>query len=533
MRWVLVAAVVLLGALLRFAGISFGLPYHHHWDEGWITDSVAGMLRRHDTVPGSYQYGEPLMWLGELTFAVLRKLHHQSGELTELDKQSGIYLASRIAGALVAATGTLAVYVAARFARSGRGSAHRRGIWAALLYAVASQLVIHARYAVTDASLAALTAWTLAFAALYLERRKLAWGAATMAAAGVTCAFKMPGMVTMLVPLGAIGWTWLRGTGPLRSRRAHLLLLLATIPAMAAIYVLLNPHVIDRTHDAMRDLVGRYKQTRDGGVSLVYLRTPGLPHLTSALAAIASHFPSRRVAVSLAVTTVALGGFLAEARRGSRAMVVAAAYAVCLVLSVALPNRTFLYRNYLVVIPALCMGFGGGAVAIERVLRGRRFPSVGLAVVALAALVGWPISDAVEAQRLEQDPRIRAFAWISAHETPQGSGDIAVTPSVFGKPAPAGFPGVRDLVLGPGGSVSEHEASSCPDGDARPPYIVDATYRDVHKAPTSEPWKELWFFHDCPGYEQVASFTTSPQETDLDAYPTWTGRVTAVVLRRR
>src|SRR5579872_626375 len=117
MRWALVVAVVLLGALLRLAGLSFGLPYHHHWDEVWITESVAGMLRRHDSVPGSYQYGGPLMWLGELTFVVLRRLHHQSGDLTELDRQSGIYLASRIAGALVSATGTLAVYVAARFAR--------------------------------------------------------------------------------------------------------------------------------------------------------------------------------------------------------------------------------------------------------------------------------------------------------------------------------------------------------------------------------------------------------------------------------
>ena len=129
---------------------------------------------------------------------------------------------------------------------------------------------------------------------------------------------------------------------------------------------------------------------------------------------------------------------------------------------------------------------------------------------------------------------MRALDWIVAHGPGQaGAVEVSATPSVFGKSGPASYPGVRDLVVGPGMGIAEQEVSACPDGETRPLYIVDASYRDSHKAPASDPCKELWLFRECPGYDEVASFASSPYETDLDAYPTWPGRVTAIVLRRR
>ncbi len=203
LRRAVLVCIVALGVALRLLGISFGLPFHHHWDEGWIADSAAGMLRRHDGIPGSYQYGEPLMRLTEVVFGLLRWIHHQGGDVTSVDAETTVYLAARIATAVVSSTGIVAMYFAVRSSRRDVAGSGAAALGAALLYAVASELVLHSRYAVTDACLVALTAWTLAATAVYLTRRTVAWGIVSALAAGVTCAFKVPGIMTTSIPLFA------------------------------------------------------------------------------------------------------------------------------------------------------------------------------------------------------------------------------------------------------------------------------------------------------------------------------------------
>lgn len=535
--------IFVLGLGLRMSGIAFGLPYHHHWDEWWIIDSVLGMVRRHDTVPASYQYGEPLMWITEAVFLLARRVQHATGPLSVMDSQSMIYLAGRVATALVSATGTIGVYLAASHARAGRWSASRRGLCAALIYAVSPVLVLHARYAVTDACLVALTAWTFAFGTLYLERGRLGWGIGCICMAGFTCAFKMPGVVTTLVPLLAALSRGVQSAQPFGARRQHFTLLIATVPAVAAMYVVLNPHVVDHSQDALRDLIGRYKQTRDGGFSSVYLRTPGIPHLASAIAGIATRFPSRSTPISIAVILVSAWGLAKEIRRGTTAMAIAAIYAVCLILSVALPNRTFLFRNYLVVVPSIAMGFGAGVVELSSVAmawvtaRGGLWQPawVGIQVLVAALLVGLPVHDAIEAHRLSGDPRVRAIDWIASDAGGASKSErVTVTPGVFGKLAPGGaFPELRGLFERPNLNIDNSEIDVCPMPSGGPKYILDATLRDARKAPVVDPWQPVWLFQDCPGYDHVGTFEMNQYEVDLSAYPTWPGRGEATVLRRR
>jgi hypothetical protein len=322
-------------------------------------------------------------------------------------------------------------------------------------------------------------------------------------------------------------------------RRAHGILLFATVPMILGTYVLLNPHVVDRTHDAFRDLLGRYRQTRDGGFSSVYLREPGIPHLTSAVGAILTQFPCRNVWVSLTINAIGLWGIVKGVRKRDAVVCVSLAYAVCLVLSVSLPNRTFLFRNYIVIIPVISLAFGIGIVGLAHDLRSRLRPygaieaaAVPLVGVGLAAVVGLSSFDALAAQRHAKDPRVSAIDWISDQKRDGRALDVATTPSVFGSLVLGGYPELRDVMRRPSINFWSRELEACPDPVNGPQYVLDASYRDVQKAPKTDPWQELWFFRECPGYEQVASFDVNPYEINLRAYPTWPGRVSAIVLRR-
>src|ERR1019366_4256601 len=226
-RAALVSGVVLLGLVVRLLGIRMGLPFHHHWDEGWIADSAAEMLRQGSDVPRSYQYGAPLIRLTEFAFLAARG-RLAPVELTPDDAQVALYVMARVITAVIASSGTVAVYWAGWCSEPSRPRAFRVGLASALMYATAWELVLHSRYGVTDACLVGLTAWTLAFAAAYARTRRLAWALASVVAAGLTTAFKVPGVVTAIVPIAA-----LLAVRPRSSRRGALLsrlLLLAAVP---------------------------------------------------------------------------------------------------------------------------------------------------------------------------------------------------------------------------------------------------------------------------------------------------------------
>jgi hypothetical protein len=535
----LVAGVLLLGSCLRLLGVKMGLPYHHHWDEGFVVDSTARMLRHGDDVPASYQYGAPLSRLTEFAFLWWQNMTGVRRELTNVDAQTTLYLLARLASVAISSSGVVAVYWAARQLRVGARCSFHTSLAAALLYAVSWQLVLHARFGVTDSAVVALAAWTLASAGAFLRTRRLAWGVVSVLLAGVAFSFKAPGIVTSFVPLTALilpeGWPSGR-----RRTLAHRLTLVASVPLIAGCYVFFNPHVLDRSADAMRDLVGRYRQTRDGGFSSVYLREPGLEHLRSALWAIATRFASRSRAVSVVVTLISLWGIARQLRRGDRLMLIAAAHATLVILAVAVPNRAFLLRNYIVVMPCMCLGFGSGLVSLwvtarARLERDGRRSQVALTLIggtAMSLLVAIALYDSAYAEKLDRDPRTSAIAWISEHASTAKAATVGVTPSVFGKQVLNGYPELAEILARPNITVLSPELETCPQASDGPDYVIDATYRDAHRADPRDPWQGLWLFQECPGYAAVARFGSNPHEVDIEAYPTWLGRVSATVLQR-
>lgn len=533
---VLLAAILGLGLGVRLLGIRMGLPFHHHWDEGWIVDSAADMLRHGNDVPRSYQHGEPLMRLTELTFLALRGLRPPF-DLTTEDAQVTLFLIARVLSAAITSSGVVAIYATARLSEPSRPRAARVALASALMYGVAWEFVLHSRYGMADACVVGLIAWILASSAAYAATRNLVWAAASIILVGVAGAFKLPGSLTLVMPIATL--LAVRPPSSRGGRLLYRLLLVAAVPIVLGEYVFFNPHVIDRAGDAARDIVGRMKQTHDGGASAVYLRQPGLPHLASALWAIATHFLHRTVVLSLVMTAVTLKGLVFALKQKRTMVAVALLYAVALVLSVALPNRVLWIRYYIGVIPCMSLGFGYGVVRLVEDMRvrfatrpGRRVMATAAIVVATGlALVVAPLGYAMAAEKMQPDTRTQAIDWIAAHAPAGGATQVALTPNVFGKGAQGNYPGLNELEARPNLRFAPSDLEACPASNG-PDYIVDASYQDLHKADPSDVYAPLWLFETCPGYERVASFEPDPYEYDAVTQPNWVGRVSAVVLRR-
>jgi hypothetical protein len=534
LRLTLLVAVFAFGLALRTLGLRMGLPYGHHWDEGWIVDSVIHMLTTRSLVPEHYQYGAPMMMLCVGVYEAFTHLVHD----VRPDDGTMLRWIARSVSVGVSATGTVALYLAVRWGDRDARRSVSAGLLAALLYASASELVTHARYGVTDACLVALTAWTLALTARYVRSRHLGWGLASLLAGGCTVAFKISALPTALLPI--VGLVWVpgrlrRGPAP-RSALLYRALLASAFPVVVATFFALNPMIAHTDHavDAVRDMVERAAQTRNGGFPAFQRHEPGLTHVTAALWALASLGLHRSPPGSVVLFSVGIGGLAYAIRRRSVFVTLAAAHAGVALVFMTWPNRAFLFRNYLVALPAVCIGFGYGADALARALwrgcvQGRRLSRVALSTAALttfAALVGLPLRDAIACQALSEDPRERAVHWILAHAPADAR--VAYTPSVVSEPAMGRYDGFDTRLPRP--KVLLPDLSSC-DGlrRSRPDFVLTASYRDDNNWVTYE---DLWYFRACEGYREVARFDPNPYEHNFAVTPAWNGRTTAIVLQR-
>jgi hypothetical protein len=531
LRAIASTAVVVLGLLLRTLGLRLGLPYGHHWDEGWIVDSITHMQVTETLVPEHFMYGAPLMELGLVVFRAYTHL------VRELSPHDGMMLRWMVRGisVVISSSATVAVYLAARWGDPDGKRSAWVALLAALLYATASELVTHARYGVTDACLVALTAWTLAFTARYLRGQHVAWGFAALVAAGVTMGFKVTAAPTALVPVAAL--VLVPGKLPrVSSTLPYRVLLAGGAPIVFLTFIGLNPSFAHTDHwrDAWGDVVSRALQTHYGGFPEYQLREPGWPHLVAAWSALGSLALHRTPGVSIVVAAVSAGGLWSALRRRNLFYALAAGHAFLAVLVLAWPNRAFLLRNYLVATPALCLGFGFGVwelahrVTVRVGSQRARWAIAGPAGVATAvALVALPIHDAIACQMLSEDPRQRAMDWIGTHGTPGQR--IAYTPSVIGDVAMGKYDRFDDRLPHSG----TPDVRTCPDvAGASPPldYVITASYRDDENWVTYE---NLWFFQTCPGFREVARFEPNPYEHNFAVTPPWNGRTTAVVLERQ
>jgi hypothetical protein len=522
------AGIVVLSLVVRFLGLRLGLPYFHHWDEVLVTSSARSMLERGDDLPSNYYYGAPVMRLTALAWKAATALRLPAPWTAPFADEVALRWVGRPVVATIAASGTVATYLAGRFAL-------RRGVdalLAALAYATASELVWHARYLVTDASVVALTAWTLAFSAAYFGRRTLLLGAVAVLLAGLTFSFKLTGLATVLLPAGVLALRPARGLvreGDLPEpwlSVANRVLLVACVPAVVLVFLRLNPHVRDQWRVAFDQFEGIARHYREGHVKPFAERDAGLPHVLSALGFLATQSFSTSTLGSLAWFVPAVIGVGLAVRRGNVPVMLALVHAAGVVFAMAWPNRAYLTRMYLPAMPVLCLGFG--LIAGSLSARMKAVPRRVLLAALSLALAGPALAQSIACHRGAVDPRVRAVSEIAARSGGR-TVTVALSPGVVGRLALGGHPGVVRWLERPevtfvrDAPTAEAAAASGAD------FVISATYRDLAKI---WPYEEQWSFREVPGYVVVAEFGSNPYEERYDLQPTWDGHVTALVLER-
>ncbi len=516
--WLAASAIVVLAFVLRYLGIRLGLPYYHHWDEGWVTDNTAHMLQTSAWMPQTYQYGAPPSTIAALVILALRALHPER----VFDTTDGVLL--RVIGrdvtAIISSTGAFAIYVAARFATLGDRWARPRAIYAALAYAAGAELVTHGRYAATDANLVALSAWTLAFGALYVRGGRTRWAIATVTFAALAVAFKLTATLTLLVPIVLLALkagTW----------RQRALRFAWAIPLAAFVFYALNPHFLLHASLAVRDIRLRVNQTVDGGVPELLLRWPGPEHLAGEAHALLFQLFHRWPWAAGIAGALSVSGLVLAWRQRSVIVVLGTTQAALLLLGFAFTSRAFLFRNYLGAAPILCIGIGFSMAWLHAEASRVRLATSARALLA-AAFIGLfvvvSIVQAARAQTLSVDARTRALDWIAARVSKTTT--VACTNTVI-----ADVMGIRQdlrptrdrshLVFTPDVTSADDAARRHPD------YVLVASYPDVfgHAG-------DLWPFREVPGYHAVAYFECNPYEHNFAITPMWGGRFNALVLAR-
>jgi 4-amino-4-deoxy-L-arabinose transferase-like glycosyltransferase len=418
--------LVLIGlaaVVLRFSGLSWGLPYPLHPDENVILARVATMSWG-NLNPGFFMY--PGFFIYQV-FGLERAIVALGGDAREL-----IYAARLVTATYSVATVWL-VYLLA-----GRLGGRRLAMLAAGMTAAMGALTLHAHYAVTDTPAAALATATLWLAVRAWQRDSYVEMGFAAVIAGLAVSTKYSVAPICFIPW--LGWMSLaaRDHAPL-VRRVSATVLLASLSIGA--FLLTSPFTLLDYESFLDDIaVESHLQARSrAGYHVDPLDNPDWRDrgvTANAVAAIDDLGPVAFVAALgailylLAGMTRDRGRFLRGLNeRGAsmppatdrRDIVPGAMLVVWVVLYFAFmaPSALGGQRYMLPIYPALMLlaavGIGALVGAAERAGRSR-WMYVGIGVLILAA-VGPPLATAVSSTRLlaQRDTRLVARDWIVAN----------------------------------------------------------------------------------------------------------------------
>lgn len=196
-----VVSLIGLGALLRFWGLSSGIPFAIQVDEPEIMERVVQMMKSGDLnphffdYPGLYFYLELAVSCGQF---LLKATNGAWRSLNQVNT-SNFYLWCRGLTAVLGTATVLLVYLAGR--RWGKW----QGLLAAGLMATQPMHVRESHFVLTDVPVTFFTALALVLALRALEQRSSGAFSWAGAAAGLAAATKYNGAIALLLPLLAAG----------------------------------------------------------------------------------------------------------------------------------------------------------------------------------------------------------------------------------------------------------------------------------------------------------------------------------------
>jgi 4-amino-4-deoxy-L-arabinose transferase-like glycosyltransferase len=427
----LLAAVVLLGLLLRLVGLGWGRPYDYHPDEWVILNPAMKMVQQGSWNPESFTYPSGLIYVERLIVSMLHLLDGSvslatTGRYSEaFPEQFPFIYAGRVFVALAGALTAIPTYLAARSVSNRVG-----GIAAAIVVVVAPLGVLNSHYLTTDVPMAALAAVVLCLSLRGLEGARR-WLVAAGFAAGLAASTKYDGGLVVVVPLVVL----LTSCPPVHwLRRSTLATAVQIALASLAGFVLLTPAALFDTSDVWTGGILFQLQQYSGG----FAGAQGSDNFAYYLQTL---WGANGLGLGLSIL-VGLGLLLAvvQHRRADLAML---SFALAYFVLISVPPVRF-NRNLLPLIPfcAVLAGRGVGWLAdlIVALPRGRvhlmrRLPSavIGLALIAVAATPSISVAIASDQEFREPDTRTIALTWIERN-IPHGAtiAREAWTPQVAG-----------------------------------------------------------------------------------------------------
>lgn len=242
---VALVVIVLVGGLLRFYGLTFGLPSNYHPDEVPKINAIMHMVANHDLNPDYFLHPSLLLYL---TYGMNALLHWASFPFSSLeipsDFRTTAFLAGRIVSALAGTTSIYLVYCIGR-----RLFTPHVGIAAAALLAVFPLHVTCSRYMKEDVLLTfnLLLCIAILLKAVQEDRKGLLFLSAFFA--GVTASSKYSG----LLAVGIVGLApWLRSRSVIPDREYICWTALALVLAPVG-FLVCTPYAVLNTQIFLRD----------------------------------------------------------------------------------------------------------------------------------------------------------------------------------------------------------------------------------------------------------------------------------------
>jgi len=375
------AAIVVLGAALRFYGLGFGLPHPQARPDETVAVGHADAIMHGHLHPHFFNWPTLVLYVFGAALTVARA--------------AGVVLTRTrefvIARSVSALAGTATIPVLAALA--GRIADRPTALAAALFMAVATLPVRESHFAVTDTVMTLLVTTSLALMTRAVDTRRTRDVALAGAAGGLATSAKYSAAAILAVVLAA------PGVGAAA----------AFVATWAIAFVAGSPFIAIDPRAFLADFA--YERAHLGGGHTVSLARGWIQHLVVTLPA----------GTGWAMCAAAAAGLALAAWRGNRRLLVPALFAVGFYVSIG-AGRTVFFRYALPLVPMVCLAAAIAATAAGRAvaLRARIPASVAIAAIALAIAVP-SLAQSARLDRLlaRTDSRVVAETWLAGQLTPQ------------------------------------------------------------------------------------------------------------------